>query len=90
MHEDESSNKLAHEISLIHTSLDLWLEEYLDLNNLVVEVVESIQISDRDGFHLVSIGPIGITGNSYLNAMHDLIQSSKYDFTILEIFENFQ
>lgn len=84
LHEDSSSNHLAHEISLIHTSLYFLLEESLDLNNLVIEVLKYNKINDRDGFHLVSSGPIEIISNNYLHTMHDMIQSSKFDFSILE------
>lgn len=56
------------------------------MSNLVAEVVKSGQIKDRDGYDLVSSGPVEITGSNYLHTMHDLIQSSKCDFTILENF----
>lgn len=60
---------------------------FFDLSNLVVEVVRSYQINDRDGYHLVSSGPIEIKGCTYPHTyMHDIIQSSKCDFTILESF----
>lgn len=52
------SNKFSHEISPIHTSLDLRSEESFDLSNMVIEVVKYNKISDKDGYHLVSSGLI--------------------------------
>lgn len=57
---------------------------------MVVEVVKSDQISNIDGFHMVSSGLIKISGSSYPHIMHDLIQSSKCDFTIFENFRTCQ
>ena len=90
MHEDNPSNNFSHETSLIHTSLDLRSGESFNLSNLVVEIVKSDQINDKYGCHLVSRGLIEIIGSYYPHTMHDLIQSSECDFTILESFRNFQ
>lgn len=85
LHEYKSSNKLAHEISLIHSPSNLRLEEYFDLSNLVVEVEESSQTNEKYGFHRVSSGIIETSGSSYPHTMHDPVQSSKCNFTILKV-----
>lgn len=84
LHEENSSNELAHEIFLIHTSSNLWLEEYFNLSNMVVDFEKSVEISEKDGCHLVSSGLIETSGSIYRHTMHDLIQLSECDFTILE------
>lgn len=90
LHEHNSPNQLVHEISLIHTSSDLWSDESFNLSILVVEVEKFGQVSDRDGCNSVRIGIIETNGSKYICTMHDLVQSSRCDFTILEIFGTFQ
>lgn len=90
MHEEKASNKLAHEVSLIHTSIDLRSKEYFDLSNLVFKVVKYDQISNRDGFHLVDSDIIKIGERNFPHTMHDLVQSSKCDLIILESFRTYQ
>jgi len=77
LHEDNSSNKLAHKIPSIHSSLNLQLEESFDLINLVVEVGKPSEISDKDGCHLVRSGLIETSSINYPQTMHDLVQSSE-------------
>lgn len=69
---------------MIYSSFDLRSKEYFDLSNLVEQVVKFNQISDKDGCHQVSSCLIEINNSSYPHTMHDLVQSSKCDFTILE------
>ena len=45
---------------------------------------------DKDGCHLVGSGLIENGSSSYPHTMHDLVQSSKCDFTIMEIYWNCQ
>lgn len=85
MHDGNSLNQLAPKISLICLSLTLQSQEPFNLNNIIVEVESFGQISDRDGFHLVSSGFIETSGSSYPETMQDLVKSSKCDFVILEI-----
>ena len=62
----------------------MWSKESFDLSNLVVQVEKSNEISDRDGCHPMRNGFIETSGSSYPQTMHDLIQSSKHNSTILE------
>lgn len=57
---------------------------------MVVLVEKSNEISGRDGCNPVGNGFIETSGSSYPQTMHDLIQSSKHNFTILESFGTFQ
>lgn len=66
------------------------LEESFDLSNLVIEIVKSDQISDKDGYHLVGRGLIETTRSNYPHTMHDMVQSLECDFTILESFRTCQ
>lgn len=50
------------------------------------EVEESCQTIDKDGCHPMSSGHIETDGSNYPHTMHNLVQSSKCDFTILESF----
>ena len=90
LHVDNSSNHISHEISLIHLSLNLRLEESSDLINLVVEVKKSSIIYDRDGSYSMSSGLTETSTNNYPQTMHDLVQASKCNYTILGISKTFQ
>lgn len=88
MHEENSSNELAYEISLIDSSLNFLSEESFNLSNLVVEVEKSSEVSDRDGCHPIRNSLIETNGNNYPHTIHDLVQPSKCDSTIFEISKN--
>ena len=81
MHEDNSSYQLDHEISPIS-------EEPLQLSNMIVEVENSNETSDKDGFHPVRSSEIN--NNSYPQTMCDSIQASKCNSTIVEISGTYQ
>ena len=49
--------------------------------NLIVEVEKSGETCDKDGCHPVS--SIETSNNTYPQTMHDLVQASKCDSTIL-------
>lgn len=83
LHEDNSSNHLSHEISPNHFSLNMLSEEPLQLSNLIVEVEKSGDTCDEDGCHRVR--SFEIRNNSYPQTIHDLVQDSIRDSTILEI-----
>lgn len=51
---------------------------------MVFEGVSYNQISDVDEYPLDSSDPVGIINGSYPHTMHDLIQTSKCNSTILE------
>lgn len=67
LHEDNSSNKLAHSSSPIHLSLDVPSEEPTQLSNLiVVETCDKYRCHQESGFEISSNHP---------QAMHDLVQA---------------
>lgn len=74
LHEDNSSNNLSHEISLIHFIFEFVIKKYFDLRNLVVEVKKFGKICDRDGFYMIRSGFIKTNNRSYPQTMHDLVQ----------------
>ena len=60
------------------------------MRNLVVQVKKSGKICDRDGCYPMSSGLTKTRNNSYPQTMHDLVQASNYDSTILESFGMYQ
>jgi len=88
--EDNSSNQISHDISPIHLYFNVLSEEPLHLRNLVVEVEKYGKICDRDGCYPMSRNHTEINNSSYPQTMHDLVQDSKLDSTILECYGSFQ
>lgn len=85
LHEDNSLNQLAHEISSIHTPSYLRSKESIGLSNLVIKIVKFDQLSDRDGCHSTNSNLIEISERSCHHTMYDLVQCLEYNFSILEI-----
>ncbi len=76
LHEDNSSNQLAHEISLIHLFLNFQPKEPLQLRNMFVQIEKYGKICDRDGCYPIRSGLTKTINISYPQAMCDLVQDS--------------
>lgn len=72
-----SSNRLAHEILMIHTPLDLWLQESYGSSNLFVEVVKSNKTNDEDNSHPNNGDPVYLNDGDCSHAIYDLTQFTK-------------
>ena len=60
------------------------LEESFDLGNFFAENVNSNRITDINGYHLDCSDLVKITGGSSPCTIHNMIQSSKFNYIILE------
>jgi len=66
----------------MHFPLNVISKKPLQFSNMIVEDEKSGEICDRDGCHLLS--SFEIKNNSYPQTIHDLVQASKCDSTILK------